>query len=287
MNNFSVDSKKTPFLTCRDFTVSGERFQLFYNEEWEMLITYPQPESSKLPVYYKSDKYISHTDSRDSITDKIYQYIKGKMIQKKLKWIRKKYPQKGRILDIGAGTGGFLKIAKKKGWKVNGVEPDEKARKLSLEKGIKLESDLSKFRSEKFDVITLWHVMEHLPDLKSRIVEIQHLLKKNGLLVIAVPNFKSYDAKHYGEFWAAYDVPRHLWHFSKNSFSKLFSPHGFRQTDIKPLIFDSFYVSILSQKYKTEKQNIFMAFLVGLKSNWKARTSGEYSSLCYFFRKQG
>ncbi|MGB8703683.1 MAG: class I SAM-dependent methyltransferase [Gillisia sp.] len=286
MNDFSLDPKKTPFLTCKDFTVSGEEFHLFYDEQREMLVTHPQPSAANLPGYYQSSKYISHTDSKESFTDKIYQYIKGKMIQKKLKWISKKYPQKGRLLDIGAGTGEFLKIAKKKGWKVQGVEPDSKARELSGNKGIILESGLSKFRSEKFDVITLWHVMEHLPDLKNRIIEIQHLLKKNGLLVIAVPNFRSYDAQYYGKFWAAYDVPRHLWHFSKNSLSELFSPHGFRQTDSKPLIFDSFYVSMLSEKYRTRKTNFINSFFIGLKSNLQARKSGEYSSLCYFFRKE-
>ncbi len=188
-------------------------------------------------------------------------------------------------MDIGAGTGDFLAEAKKRGWEVFGIEPDEEARKLALEKGIKLSEHSGNFKSEKFDVITMWHVLEHVYDLKNQIIELEHLLKKNGLLIIAVPNFQSYDAHYYKEFWAAYDVPRHLWHFSQSSFKHLFSGTGFKQTDTRPLIFDAYYVSLLSEKYRTGKTNFVKAFRIGFKSNFKARSTSEYSSLAYFFRK--
>ncbi|WP_316928071.1 class I SAM-dependent methyltransferase [Gillisia marina] len=207
------------------------------------------------------------------------------MLVKKLSWIDSYFSEKGKLLDIGAGTGEFLLTAKNKGWKVKGIEPDKNARKLAKQKGIKLVADSSKFKAEKFDVITMWHVFEHVYDLKNQIIELEQLLKKDGLLIIAVPNFKSYDALYYKEHWAAFDVPRHLWHFSRKSFEKLFSGTSFSQFDEKPLLFDSFYVSLLSEKYKTKKKNFFKAFLIGLKSNLKAKKSSEYSSIAYFFRK--
>ena len=273
------------YQVCKDHTVSGRKFELVYDEEKDMLITYPKPEKEQLPSYYQSQDYISHTDSNRSFLDKIYQVVKKYMLQRKLKWIENKVPAKGRILDLGAGTGDFLLEAKKRGWKVNGVEPNEQARKLALEKGIKLSETSGNFKSDRFDVITLWHVLEHVYDLKSQMIELEHLLKKGGLLIIAVPNYKSFDAKYYKEFWAAYDVPRHLWHFSRNSFKHLTAGSEFTQTDSRPLIFDSYYVSLLSEKYKSGKSNFFKSFIIGLKSNLKARRTAEYSSIAYFFNK--
>ena len=278
-------SDKSVYLICRDHTVSGEKFELLFNSEKEMLVTSPKPKLEILPEYYKSKSYISHTDSKKSLTDKIYQRVKKYMLIKKLKWIEKKYPEKGRLLDIGAGTGEFLLEAKKRGWKVNGIEPDEKARKLAFEKGIKLAENSSHFKSEKFDVISLWHVLEHVYDIKTQIIELEQLLKKDGLLIIAVPNFQSYDAQYYREFWAAYDAPRHLSHFSQNSFKHLFAGTGFKLIDSKPLIFDSYYVSLLSENYKTGRNNFFKAGFIGYKSNLKAKFSSEYSSITYFFKK--
>nr|WP_285897023.1 class I SAM-dependent methyltransferase [Antarcticibacterium sp. W02-3] len=260
---------------------------MLYDQEKDMLITSPKPTVEELPFYYQSEDYISHTDSRKTLTDKIYQQVKKFMLVKKIKWIDKKFPERGRILDIGAGTGDFLLEAKKRGWKVNGIEPNIKARELALEKGVKIDKDAGNFKSGKFDVITMWHVLEHVPDLRAQVIEVEHLLKKGGLLIIAVPNFKSYDASYYKEDWAAFDVPRHLWHFSQNSFKHLFSGTGFKQSDFRPLMFDSFYVSLLSEKNRTGKTNYLRAAFIGLKSNFKARFTSEYSSIAYFFRKLG
>lgn len=287
MKTKSPPSLNEVYHTCKDHTVSGKEFKLIYDPQTEMLVTTPSPQEDELPAYYQSPNYISHTDSKKTFTDKLYQKVKKYMLVKKLKWIEKKVPQKGRILDIGAGTGDFLFEAKSRGWRINGIEPSEAARKKASEKDVKLSLDATNFKSEKFDVITLWHVLEHVPDLRSQIIEIEHLLKKNGLLIIAVPNFRSYDAQYYQEYWAAFDVPRHLWHFSQNSFRHLLAGTSFKQTDLKPLFFDSFYVSLLSEKYKTGKTNFLRAIYTGLKSNYKARFSSEYSSLAYFFRKLG
>lgn len=285
MEKSSSTIKSKVYQTCKDHTVTGETFQLLWDEEKEMLVTFPKPEKSELPGYYQSEDYISHTDSSKSYTDKIYQLVKKFMLKKKIGWIEKEFPDKGRLLDIGAGTGDFLMEAKIKGWKINGVEPNEKARNQAKAKNIKLAPDTSNFKSEKFDVITMWHVLEHVYDLKSQIIELEHLLKKDGLLIIAVPNFKSFDAQHYKKYWAAYDVPRHLWHFSRGSFKHLLLGTGFEKVKTKPLLFDSIYVSLLSEKNKTGKPDFLKALYIGIKSNLKAINTSEYSSIAYFFRK--
>jgi len=285
VNSSNQKNSNTVYITCKDHTVSGEEFELILDPELDLLVTTPKPDIEALPSYYKSEDYISHTDSKNSITDKVYQSVKKRMLSKKLSWIESLFPEQGKLLDIGAGTGEFLLTAKNNGWEVKGIEPDENARLLAKQKGIKLVPDSAKFKSEKFDVITMWHVFEHVYDLKNQIIELEQLLKKDGLLIIAVPNFKSYDALYYKEYWAAFDVPRHLWHFSRKSFEKLFSGTTLSKFDEKPLLYDSFYVSLLSEKYMTNKSNFLKAFLIGLKSNFKAKKSSEYSSIAYFFRK--
>jgi 2-polyprenyl-3-methyl-5-hydroxy-6-metoxy-1,4-benzoquinol methylase len=271
------------YLKTKDYSISQEEFELFYNEELDMLVTSPEPEH--LEKYYESEVYISHTDSKKSLVDKIYQAVKKYSLQKKIALINSLSISNKTLLDIGAGTGDFLVAAKKQNWKVQGVEPNSSARKKAEEKEIHLYSDLTEIDNSKFEIITLWHVLEHLPDLENQLTQIVSLLEKDGTLVIAVPNFKSYDASYYGKFWAAYDVPRHLWHFSKKAIEKLFKKHGLKLIKIKPMLFDSFYVSLLSEKYKTGKQNMLKAFWFGLKSNIKANRSKEYSSHIYILKK--
>ncbi|WP_289022098.1 class I SAM-dependent methyltransferase [uncultured Salegentibacter sp.] len=267
---------------CKDHLVSGEEFRLQLRSDFEILETIPKPEN--VSAYYQSEDYISHTDASKSFTEKIYQAVKNFMLLQKIKWIHK-VSKGNNLLDIGAGTGDFLVTAKKKEWNVAGVEPNTQARKLAQEKGIELKEDLTQFKDASFDVISMWHVLEHVPDLDSQIENLARLLKPNGVAVIAVPNFKSFDAKHYREFWAAYDVPRHLWHFSQQGITELFKKHNFKKIQTKPLVFDSFYVSLLSEKNKTGQPNMLRAFKVGLQSNLKAQNTSEYSSLVYFFQK--
>ncbi len=282
------NKKNQAFLTCKDHTVSGEEFKLVWNEENDILITQPQPSAEDLPKYYQSEDYISHTDSTKKLSDKLYQGVKNLMLQKKVKLIESLVNSSNKsLLDVGAGTGDFLKTAKQKNWKVRGVEPNAQARNLAQQKEINLVEEISLVdSSEKFEVITLWHVLEHIPDLEIQIEKFYSLLNENGYLIIAVPNFKSYDANYYKEFWAAYDVPRHLWHFSKEGIERLMKNHHFQLQKTLPLIFDSYYVSLLSEKYKTGKSNFIKAFQVGLKSNLQAKSTNEYSSHIYVFKKQ-
>jgi SAM-dependent methyltransferase len=270
------------YLNCKDHLVSGEEFRLVMRSDFEILQTLPVPKD--LSIYYDSENYISHTDSKKSFIDKIYRGVKRYMLAEKLKWISQ-VSSGEKILDIGAGTGDFLIAAKNKNFKISGIEPNAGARKLALEKGIKLQPDLSSFKGNSFNVISMWHVLEHVPDLDFQLNQLYRLLEPNGIVVIAVPNFKSFDAKYYKENWAAYDVPRHLWHFSQNGISELFKKYNFRKLQTKPLFFDSFYVSLLSEKNKKGNVSLIKAFNIGLKSNIKAQNTSEYSSLVYFFQK--
>ncbi len=271
-----------PFLNCIDQTVSKESYEVMINKEYDMLITSPVPDN--LENYYLSDSYISHTDSKKTLFDKVYQLVKNYTLKSKLNLINSFNTDDKTILDIGAGTGDFLNVCKKNNWKISGIEPSLKAREIASKKSITLKEDITEIKEDKFDVITLWHVLEHIPNLIEYISQLKKLLKNKGVLIIAVPNYKSYDAKYYKEFWAAYDVPRHLWHFSKSSIEKLFSSVNMKVEKILPMKFDSFYVSLLSEKYKTKKSRPIRAFYRGLKSNLKAKTTKEYSSLIYIIK---
>ena len=279
-----MDIKNTkPFLKVKDYSVSQETFELLYDEDLDMLITYPQPSLDKLPSYYESVDYISHTDGNKSLFEKMYQFVKSIALKNKLKLINSQSP-KGRILDIGAGVGDFLSVCKNDGWQTIGIEPSDKAKNIAKYKGVSFVENLSELENHSFDIITMWHVLEHVPNLEEQITELKRLIKPNGTIIIAVPNFKSFDAKHYGQFWAAFDVPIHLWHFSKTAIQKLFAKEKLELIKVFPMKFDSFYVSLLSEKYKTGKMNFIKAFFIGLKSNLKATSNSEYSSHIYVIK---
>ena len=216
--------------------------------------------------------------------EKAYHLVKSIALKNKLALINSLQPTKGRILDIGAGTGDFLSTAKQNGWQTIGVEPSDKAKAIALKKGVSFVEQTSELENNSFDVITMWHVLEHVPDLDTQLKELKRLLKPKGTLIIAVPNFNSFDAKYYGKFWAAYDVPIHFWHFSKTAVKLLFEKEGMHLKKVLPMKFDSFYVALLSEKYKTGKMNFIKAFFIGLKSNWKGNQNFEFSSHIYVLK---
>ncbi|MGC4040893.1 MAG: class I SAM-dependent methyltransferase [Flavobacterium sp.] len=271
------------FQKVRDYSVSKEIFELHHNPEYDLLITFPKPSLEKLPSYYESEDYISHTDGKRSLFERLYHAIKNVALKNKVKLINAK-SEKGSLLDIGAGTGDFLVTAKNDGWETTGIEPSAKAKGIAINKGVNFAENLSDLKSHSFDVITMWHVLEHVPNLDEYILELKRLLKPNGTILIAVPNFKSFDANYYGRFWAAYDVPRHIWHFSKTAIQKLFAEKEMELVEVLPMKFDSFYVSLLSEKYKTGKMNFIKAFFVGLKSNKSGKQTKEYSSHIYVIK---
>lgn len=278
------DNSRRVYLTAKDFTVSNETFGLYKDSKTDMLVTFPKPESSQLPKYYQSNNYISHTDRKANWFELCYQVIKSFALKNKVKCIEAFAENKGSLLDIGAGTGDFLKQAKKSGWNVVGVEPNESARNLAQKKGIELYQNSNDLKNASFDVITMWHVLEHVEDLNAQIIELKRLLNPNGMIIVAVPNYRSYDAKYYKRFWAAFDVPRHLWHFSKKSIRVIFGKHDFNVVKILPMKWDAFYVSLLSEKYKTGSMNIFRAIYIGLKSNSRAKKRMQYSSHIYVIK---
>ncbi|WP_086475594.1 MULTISPECIES: class I SAM-dependent methyltransferase [Arenibacter] len=271
------------YLKCKDHSVSGEKFSLLYNAKYDMLVTKPQPEN--LASYYQSEEYISHTDSKKTLLDKIYQAVKVVNIRSKISLLKQYSKPGSSLLDVGAGTGDFLLAAKNNGFETLGVEPNKTARTNAAQKGIRLEKELEAISDSKFDTISLWHVLEHLPELEEQIKILIKLLSEKGTFIIAVPNYKSYDASYYKNYWAAYDVPRHLWHFSKTSIEKLFEPHGYKVVKTKPMLFDAFYVSLLSEKYKTKKSSFIKAIFIGLKSNFLGWRTKEYSSHIYVLKK--
>ncbi len=278
------------YLTCKDYTVSNKNFDLVYNKTLDMLETFPQPKVEELSGYYESEDYISHTDSKETVIDKLYQIVKKQTLANKLKLINSFKSSEKKLLDVGCGTGDFLLTCKNNGWKATGVEPNAKAKiiaenKLAGASASEIYSEIHHLKNEmQFDVITLWHVLEHVPNLDNYIATLKSRLKPEGILIVAVPNYKSYDAGYFKQFWAAYDVPRHLWHFSKKSIQELFAKQEMGVVKILPMVFDSFYVSLLSEKYKNGKSNFLKAFYVGLLSNIKALGTKEYSSLIYVIK---
>lgn len=288
-------ANKTPnsiYLKVKDHSVSGEDFELIYNSELDLLETRPQPDLEKLPDYYKSEDYISHTDAKRNLFENVYHLVRRRALKQKLKLINAftsthDGSNHRMLLDVGCGTGDFLSIAKQNYWNVFGIEPNEQARDIANKKtdnSVYNIEELLNFEANSFDAITLWHVLEHLPNLNEHLGIFKKLLKPNGTLIIAVPNYKSYDAKHYKQYWAAFDVPRHLWHFSKTAIQKLVSRESMTVIKIKPMLFDAFYVSLLSEKYKSGKLNPIKGLYVGLVSNLKALQSKEASSLIYVIK---
>ena len=278
------NNQKNLKTTTKDFLVTGESFDLLIDSNRDMLITSPQPRAEDLAKYYESDAYISHTDSKVGFMATMYQNVKKYSLALKLRLILTLNGSPGLLLDIGAGTGDFLKLAKDNGWETKGVEPNEGASNLAKEKNLEIYETIDKLSGQTFDVVTLWHVLEHLPDLEVITKQIEALIKPGGTLIVAVPNFKSYDAKYYKNYWAAYDTPRHLWHFSKTAMRNLFSS-SMTLVRTKPMIFDSFYVSLLSEKYKSGKTFSIKALFIGLWSNISALNSKEHSSHIYCYKK--
>ena len=273
-------------LSAKDHTVSNGLFEIWHCNTCTARFTQNIPGKNEIEKYYKSEDYISHSDTKKGLINSLYHFVRKRTLQGKRKIVEKytKLPA-GNVLDIGAGTGAFLNTMDQSNWKVTGLEPDETARENAKKLyGLSLlpTEELFNLQPETFDAITLWHVLEHVHDLHEYMDQFKKLLKPNGCLFIAVPNYTCYDEKVYKEFWAAYDVPRHLYHFSPASVTQLLLQHGLQLKAIKPMWYDSFYVSMLSEKYKTGKNNFLNAAFNGYVSNWKALFNKERcSSLIY------
>jgi len=274
------------YLICQDHTVSKESFAITQCINCNLLLTNPRPSKKSIGKYYASEDYISHTDKANNITNYLYKIVRNITFKTKRNWIEKNEGKK-KILDYGCGTGQFLKYLSQNNWETTGVEPDDQARDIaSKTDGIKVYSKIEEVSKEKFNIITLWHVLEHVHEINKLIEHLQKLLTKKGRLIIAVPNHDSYDRKYYKEYWAAYDVPKHLYHFNTETLTELMKQHSFKLVDTKPMKFDSFYVSLLSEKNISGKTRLIKSFMLGLTSNREAKkNNNNYSSLTYIFKK--
>jgi len=277
-----------PKLNCLDHTTSQETFTIVSCGTCDFTFTNPRPLDKKLGDYYKSDMYISHTNNTKGLFNWMYQTVRNYAIGTKVSLL-KSIQKTGTHLDIGCGTGEFLNACKRAGFTTKGIEPSELARKQAINNhglNVSSDTDLSQYTDKEFDSISMWHVLEHVPALNETISQFDRLLKPDGKIIIAVPNHKSWDAKFYKEFWAAWDVPIHLWHFSKETIEQLFENSNFSLEKTKPMIFDSFYVSLLSEEFKTGKKNFITGFIIGFISNVAGLFSKRgHSSTIYVFKK--
>jgi 2-polyprenyl-3-methyl-5-hydroxy-6-metoxy-1,4-benzoquinol methylase len=277
-------------LSAKDHTVSGETFAIMECGECTLRFTQDVPAGGAMAPYYQSEQYISHSNTTKGLINRLYQRVRRKTLRRKRRMVQRVTGlPKGSLLDVGSGTGAFVHEMEKNEWQVMGLEPDAGARNTAKELyGVMLNdiSDITRLRDSSADAITLWHVLEHIHDLQGCVQQLKRILKDNGRLFIAVPNYTSTDAAIYKEYWAAYDVPRHLYHFSPRSMQVLMEKNGLSIKQYKPMWYDSFYISMLSTKYKHGKIRMISSFWNGLRSNLNALgNSKKCSSVIYVIGK--
>ena len=274
-----------------DFSLTKESFDILLCPTCSLQYTFPVPAKEHIAVYYNFTEYISHTDTKKGLFNKLYHLVRKFTLLQKANFVQSFTPNKlGKILDIGSGTGAFANTMKLKGWEVDALEPDESSRKIAFDNyGLSINPINHFFNLPKnnFDIITLWHVLEHVHDLNDYFVQFNTLLNEKGKLIIAVPNYTSFDATYYKHMWAAYDVPRHLYHFSPKSMKVLCERHNMSIINYKPMWFDSIYVALLTEKYiKWGLFGSLRALIVGLVSNLVAVfDSKKTSSVIYVIQK--
>jgi SAM-dependent methyltransferase len=275
----------TDFLEVKDHFLSKETFQLLKCDQCQLVFTTPRPALDKIGDYYKSEDYVSHSSTKKGVVNSVYSKVRNYTLNQKVKLVSRLVRGKS-LLDVGAGTGHFLKRAQDNGFSVLGLEPDKDARKVAREQnGVELKAleGLYELQPDAYDCVTMWHVLEHVYNLQEDAAQIASLIKSGGVWIIAVPNHTSFDARHYESFWAAYDVPRHLYHFSPASVVPFVEQFGFSLEEMLPMKFDAYYVSMLSEKYKGG--SLLNALRIGWLSNLRSK-NGKCSSQIYIFRKK-
>ena len=279
----------TSFLKSCDFFLTKEEFTIVSCSNCGMKFVNPRPDIKEIGKYYESPDYVSHDAGEKNGMNYLYRLARNFSVKKKYT-IVKEYANGKKLLDIGCGTGEFLFFCNKNGYEVKGIEPVEKPRTFARSKyqlDVNEEDYLGNLTLHEFDIITLWHVLEHVHLLNERMKKIAEILNPDGTLILAVPNCDSWDAHYYGKFWAAYDLPRHLYHFSRETMKILAQKHTFKIDRIIPMKLDAFYISLLSEKYARGNQNYFKAVINGARSNNFARKNNKnYSSLIYILRKE-
>ncbi|RYD97909.1 MAG: class I SAM-dependent methyltransferase [Sphingobacteriales bacterium] len=281
-----------PVLTATDYTVSKEEFAIWECAACRLRFTQDVPDAAHIGPFYKSEDYISHSNTSKGLINRLYQRVRRSTLRQKVALVQKATGRSsGRALDVGCGTGAFLNALRKSGWTVQGLEPDTDARALAIRQyGLDVQeaSSLYNLPEGSFELITLWHVLEHVHDLQGYLAQLRKLLAPGGRLVVAVPNYTSGDAAIYGRYWAAYDVPRHLYHFAPESMKLLVQRHGMRVAAEHPMWYDAFYISLLSSRYRSGQTHWVGAPLAGLRSNAGALANKERcSSITYIIEPIG
>ena len=276
-------------LECIDHSTSKEKFTIVSCETCDFTFTNPRPKDESIGEYYKSNMYISHTNNTNGLFNWMYHTVRRYAIGTKINLLKSKTKNKNH-LDIGCGTGEFLNACQKAGYNTRGIEPSKIAREQAIKHfnlSVSETTNLDQYKNNQFDSISMWHVLEHVTTLNETIEDFNRVLSDDGIVIVAVPNHESWDAKYFKEFWAGWDVPIHLWHFSKTSIEKIFLKYDFRLIEKKPMLFDSFYVSLLSTEFKSGKKNFIKSFIIGLISNFIGTfTKRGCSSIIYVFEKQ-
>jgi 2-polyprenyl-3-methyl-5-hydroxy-6-metoxy-1,4-benzoquinol methylase len=261
-------------------------FHIVTCDSCRLIYTNPRPAAHEAGPYYHASAYISHSDTNEGIVNKLYHAVRKFTLQSKTNWIESEKKGTKELLDVGCGNGHFLAAAKEKGWNINGVEldPETAARAANLT-GLTSAPSLKEIDPAKeFQVITLWHVLEHVYELDEYFLFFKSRLAKDGKLLFALPNPASFDATYFKQYWAAYDVPRHIYHFTPATIAALAQKYGFKLKSSRGLIFDSFYISLLSNEYKTGNKRLLHSFCIGLLSNLRAMLGKpNYSSNLYCF----
>lgn len=278
-------------MNCVDYTVSKETFEVWRCSNCTFQFTQNVPDALHIGPYYQSEDYVSHSDTKKGVINHLYHLARTITLKSKIRLVQKSTQLRcGNLLDYGAGIGAFANVANQAAWTITGLEPDDTARQKAFKNyGLSLQPSivLQQLPAASFDAVTLWHVLEHVHDLHATLEQFDRILKPFGRLIIAVPNYTSYDAHNYQQCWAAYDVPRHLYHFSPKAMQVLMEQKGFIVENKYPMWFDSFYVSMLSEKYKTGKNNYLGALLTGVASNMRTLfNTDKCSSVIYVMRKK-
>ena len=278
-----------PALEAEDHTVSHQSFAIWQCRQCTLRFTQDVPDAASIGTYYRSENYISHSNTSKGIVNQLYHQVRKKTLSDKYRLIvatvRKK---QGKLLDIGAGTGAFAGYMQQEGWEVTGLEPDETARERACtdHRVQLLDTDrLFSLPAESFDAVTLWHVMEHVHELHPYVEQLKTMVRRDGRIFIAVPNYTSFDAGTYREAWAAYDVPRHLYHFSPKAMETLLDLHGLQLQHSHPMWYDAIYISMLSENYRG-RGNMIRGIFNGFTSNARAFVDkSRCSSLIYVVAK--
>jgi len=271
------------FLNTSDFFFTKQDFTLAKCDQCGFIYTNPIPDPDSLATYYESEDYLSHKSDNKGLLSAVYKSIRKINIKTKFRLVQQ-YKELGNVLEIGTGTGELLYYFYKNGWNVTGVEPNDYARNFAISNfklNILNEDQISELQAKSYDIVMLWHVLEHVYDLEGRMKQIKKLVKDNGYVVIAVPNIDSYDFKKYGKYWAGLDVPRHLYHFSEPTMRKLLQTYSLKLIASYPMKFDAYYVSLLSEKYLGSKLPYFNALFNGFRSNQNASRNNNYSSMIF------